>query len=94
MSKIASNMSQEHKDKISNAHKGKQPWNTGKILSEKEKDNMKQNTYKKVQCIELNITYKSIAFASRESGLQAANISNVCAGKRKTTGGYHWKFVE
>lgn len=42
---------------------------------------------------QLNI-FESGAEASRETGINARGISFVCRGKRKTAGGYIWRFQE
>lgn len=47
---------------------------------------------KKVKCIETDKVYSSIAEAKKETG--ACKISECCLGKRKTAGGFHWKYVE
>ena len=46
-----------------------------------------------VQCIETGIIYPSVAEAERQTGIDAKLIRRVCVGKRKTTGGYHWKYI-
>ena len=48
---------------------------------------------KQVVCIETNKTYSSIHAAAAETGLSRIKISECCNGKRKRTGGYHWKFI-
>ncbi|MCQ2387940.1 MAG: hypothetical protein MJ066_05820 [Clostridia bacterium] len=48
---------------------------------------------KKVLCVETNIIYRSIAAAARELNLKDTHISRVLKGYRKTTGGYHWEYV-
>lgn len=48
---------------------------------------------KKVMCVETGIVYKSGRAAAKALGLRASKISNVCNGKRSTTGGYHFVFV-
>ena len=48
---------------------------------------------KKVYCIELNQTFDALAEAKRATGICVSGISLCCNGKRKTAGGYHWKFV-
>lgn len=48
---------------------------------------------KQVLCVELNKIYSSIHTAASETGLSRVKISECCNGKRKRTGGYHWKFV-
>ena len=49
---------------------------------------------KKVLCVETNTVYESIKTAAEQTGANDTHISNVCLGKRKTSGGYHWKFYE
>lgn len=46
-----------------------------------------------VMCIETGTVYPSLMEASRKTGVRPANICNCCQGKRKTTGGYHWKYA-
>lgn len=48
---------------------------------------------KPVYCVELKKFYKSQTEAAQELNLKQANISAVCRGKAKTTGGYHFCFV-
>lgn len=45
-----------------------------------------------VLCVELNIVFSCGKEAAEALGLQRSHISNVCKGKRKTTGGYHFKY--
>lgn len=47
-----------------------------------------------VLCVELNVVYPCGKAAANALGLQCSHISNVCRGKRKTTGGYHFRFCE
>ena len=47
---------------------------------------------KKIICIETQIIYESIAEAQRKTGINHSHISETCNGKRKTSGGYHWKY--
>lgn len=48
---------------------------------------------KKVLCIETNTTYNSIEIAAKTLNICRSSISECAAGKRKSAGGYHWKFV-
>ena len=48
---------------------------------------------KKVLCIETNIIYNSVKEASEKLNLKANNISAVCNGRQKSTGGYHFKQI-
>lgn len=47
-----------------------------------------------VLCIETNIIYPSATKASKILDISRGHISSVCNGKRKTCGGFHWKFIE
>lgn len=48
---------------------------------------------KAVICIETSEIYGAIHEAVRKTGINLGNISEVLNGKRKTAGGFHWKFV-
>lgn len=48
---------------------------------------------KQVLCVETKQTFSSIHSAASETGLSRVKISECCNGKRKRTGGYHWKFI-
>ena len=54
----------------------------------------KKKISKQVRCIETGIVYCSQTEAAKEAGIKIACISQVCNGKYKTAGGYHWEFVE
>jgi group I intron endonuclease len=47
-----------------------------------------------VLCVELQTVYSCGKEAAEALGLQRAHISGVCRGKRATTGGYHFRFLE
>lgn len=49
---------------------------------------------KKVYCIELDKEFDNIGIAARETGANRQTISRCCNGTRKTSGGYHWEFVD
>ena len=49
---------------------------------------------KKVFCIELNQIFESMHEVERQLGLANESISRCCNGKRKTCGGYHWRFID
>lgn len=71
----------------------------GKKISEETRKKMslaqrnKTLQSKPVICLNNNTIYPSAAEASRVLNLQKSKISNVCNGKRKSTGGYIFKFV-
>lgn len=47
----------------------------------------------KVLCIETNIQYNSAKEAERITGIDSTSIGRVCNGKRKTAGGYKWRWI-
>ena len=48
---------------------------------------------KKVLCVETGKVYSSLTVAALENSLHKSKISQVCHGKRKTTGGLRWRFA-
>lgn len=52
------------------------------------------NARKPVYCVELDKTFPSSNAAAKELDLDQGTISKCCNGKRKSTGGYHWRFAE
>lgn len=52
-----------------------------------------KRTKTKVLCIETNIEYNSAKDAERNTGVDSTSIGRVCNGKRKSAGGYHWKWI-
>ena len=103
-------VSEETKKRMSVARKGKHhSYETRKKMSENHwntsgeknpcygRTGEKHPMYgkgKKVLCVEIGIIYNTITEASRELNLNQSNISAVCIGKRKTCGGYHFKYVD
>lgn len=59
-----------------------------------KKDNIycKMGT-KKVECIETGEIFDSLSECSKQLNLNISNISDVCKGKRKSTGGKHFRFI-
>lgn len=76
-------LTEEHKRKISEAKKGKTNYHT-------------KTLYKKVDQYDLNgnyiKTWESISSIEKELNIKGTHISRVCRGKRKTTGGYVFKY--
>lgn len=66
---------------------------TGFKHSDSTKAMMSIKKEKKVLCMDLNIKFNSIKEAKEILGLYL-KISEVCNGKRKTTGGMKFKFIE
>lgn len=89
--------SDEHIENLRISHLGKSPANKGVAMTEKQKNVLrerKKSKMKKVYCLETNTVYDSIAEASRVTGLRVGNIHGVCEGKRKQTGGYHFRYAD
>ena len=49
---------------------------------------------KKVYCVELDKVFESAKLAATELNLFDSNIAKCCKGKSKTTGGYHWEYID
>lgn len=93
--------SEETKKKISEINKGrlvgkKSPM-YGKHLSNEVKQKISEANKGKgaipVYCVELDVLFDSIVHCAKKLKLDKSAISAVCRGKRKTTGGYHFKYI-
>lgn len=96
--------SEEVRQKISKTQKGRViPPEVRKKMSESHKglkrteEHLRNNRLAKlkpVMCIETGEQFESIQVAENFYNICHGKIGMVCNGKRKTTGGYHWKFIE
>lgn len=88
-------MSEETKQKLSKLKRGNKAM-CGIKLSEEWKKHLSeaQPHKKKILCIETGTVYDSFAEAARITGLNRTKIVSVCTGKRKTTGGLHFKYAD
>lgn len=68
----------------------------GKKLSEEHKKKIRDGstTCKRILCIETGSVYKSIREAERQTNISRSSIGEVCSGKRKSAGGYRWKYLK
>ena len=91
-------ISEETKAKISNTLK---KWNAEHESPNKGRKYKKtqeailatsRGHYKPVVCVETGIIYESIMAAGTLTKTDGSSISAVCKGKRKTAGGYHWRY--
>ena len=62
-------------------------------------DNKRYSANKSVQMLdkktgELLATFPSITEAERVTGINQGNISTCCNGKRKSAGGYIWRYIQ
>lgn len=67
---------------------------TGRKNSENHKKIVSEKKSKKVMCLETGEVFKSGREAAKKLNLQRSKISNVCKGKRKSTGGYTFCFID
>lgn len=58
----------------------------GKRLNRKDQS-------KKVVCVETGEVFESLMEVERKTGIGNGSVSAVCNGKRKSAGGYHWRYV-
>lgn len=100
--------SQETKEKISKAQKGRKFTEQHKLKlsisaqnrhvpcsTEKKKKLSQSYPYKrKVYCFETNIVYPSVQECARQLNLYATAVTKVCKGIHHTTGGYHLKYYD
>lgn len=61
---------------------------------EKLRNNIRKTTDKPVRCIETRISYPSVTQAAKDTGAATSNICKACNEKHRTSGGYHWEYVE
>lgn len=73
----------EHSEKIRQSHLGK-GW----------KPSTYEKCCRKIRCVETGEIFSSIKSAAEHYGLNSPNISAVLAGKKKTTGGFHWEYED
>ena len=82
-----------------NNFEGKPSWNKGRAWTAEERKKLSDvslNRYdisKQVLCVETGVVYPSAAEAGRVLGINSAHIAACRLGRRKTCGGYHWKYV-
>lgn len=86
--------SAEARKKMSEANKGRIPWNKGKHPSPEAKRKSSEAHKKAVICIETGILYSSATEAEESIGVVRENIGRAAHGRRKTAGGYHWKYAD
>lgn len=72
-------LSEEHRRKLSEAHKGKSYPKSYKPVEQWSKDGTT-----------LIAVYESMSDAARQTGTKCSNISACCRGKAKSAGGYIW----
>lgn len=71
-------------------------WSTGRKHTEESRKKISENhaAKRRVICVETGEIFESISSAVKSKNLKSKHISDVCQGRIKTTGGYHWKYYE
>ena len=57
-------------------------------------DRIGKSSMKKVRCVELDMKFNSLSDAAAYVGNSSSNISVCLRDKQKTSGGYHWEYVD
>ena len=63
-------------------------------LADLSRERNMRNQAVKVRNLETKQVFNSIKEAAEYYGLKPTHITRVCRGKRKTTGGFHWEYVD
>jgi group I intron endonuclease len=88
--------SEETRKKIGETNRGEKHYLYGKQHSDSTKKKMREASPKRqpVLCVETGVVYPSAREASRQTGVNIAGICLAIKGERlKTSGGYHWEYV-
>lgn len=96
--KRAYEMTDEIRNKISEAIKGNKHWNYGKTISEEHKIKLTTSLNKKVIQYSLDNTiikiWDGIRIAGKELNLDSSGLSKCCNGKYRSYGGFKWKHLK
>lgn len=99
-------LSEETKKKLSESHKGEKNPNYGKHLSEETKKKMSErlkgaNNPRSKPVLQLDketgeviAEFAGLNEAERVTGINHRNISKICRGLQKSSGGYYWQYKE
>jgi group I intron endonuclease len=87
-------LDENHKARLSETTKAL--WETPEYRAKLVEAHSGANSYKarRVLCVETGEIFECIKFACEKHGVHSSAVSNVCRGKLKTTGGYHWEYVD
>ena len=88
------NLSVERKQKISETLRSK--WQNEEYRAMMVEAHSGKNSHKarRVRCVETGEVFGCIKEACAKHRVHSSTVSNVCRGKLKTTGGYHWEYVK
>ena len=87
-------LSEEHRKKLSESKRGENHPFYGKHIDDERRKKISEANSKRVVCTETGVIFNSIKEAAANMGRHRSDISRCCRGILKTSGGYHWKYVE
>lgn len=97
-SQVGKKLSEETKNKIRLANSGSKNYLYGKVMSFEKKQQLLLSNYKQISQYNINgdflENYNCIKEASIKYKINNSNISQCCMNKRKTAGGYKWKYKD
>lgn len=67
--------------------------NKHKSPSEKNRRGTSERCSVPVVCVETGVVFKSLEAVCQTYNISKANLCNCCKGKRKTAGGFHWRYA-
>ena len=93
--------SEEWRKHISESKRGKPSKLRGRTMPEEHKKHISEalagkpqyQKRKKVMCVSLNKEFDSVNEAGKELSIDSSSIAKCCKGKRKSAGGYIWRYV-
>ena len=91
-SKKGTYVSEEHRRKLSESQKGEKAYSWGKTGADSPLSKPVLQLDKETG--EVIAEFAGMTEAERITSINHRNISNVCRGKRKSAGGYRWKYKE
>lgn len=86
-------ISEEAKIRISQVQLGKKDSEETKLRKSESHRGAKAYNAKAVECVETGIIYESTGHAARTLSLDTSSVGAVCRGERKSTGGFHFTYI-
>lgn len=71
-----------------------EPGNCRWATRREQNENKRADRSLPVVCVETNLAYKNARFAALAVGTGRTNIVENLAGRSKTAGGYHWRYLK
>lgn len=91
--RVGKTFTEEHKRNVSKAMSEKWKDNEYRTMMQEAHSGRNSHKAQKVLCVETGEVFECIKYACEKYHLHSSAVSNVCRGKLKTTGGYHWEYI-